>query len=515
MLLHLLTTLALSQITGPDRGVRLSEYQSTADTAWYVNGTTGKDTNTCHTPATACLTHGGMHKKWPVNVLHSYNVFTSVAPDGGVQTYTESVVQESVFQGDGGATYQAFGNGLDGGGMVPANLAAGSTTGTITSFVNTVPVTVTDTAQSGFAGGWVDGGLVGMWYVPTTGGAANISTGPAAIVANTATTVTLDAPLSIAPSVGNRYQIMVPGVVVTDAVVLGQALTVRATGVRPLSAAAGLVKFVNYQFQSTGATGAGCRVGSLGYFTTTFQVSSCSALGAGAGAGVALTGGILNFVNSIAKSNNGNGLLAGQSVTTGGLMSFTGSRSYFSGGTNGAYLQGPDPVVWNVASGATFETTVSSLGVGLHISTTATRTGAPAESLLLRCTAGGANTTGIQGSGAGTGLEGGGTGKWIGATSYVDGCGFGVISAGSPAGLGAIIYFNSGTLTCNNVPTACVVVSQGGVLRIPGAAVITGTTPTDEMLVDGDGYTFANVNNLNTGSRAIHNLQFGSTIHVE
>lgn len=215
MLLCLLSSLAFAQggpgpsSGGMERGnlLRIPAYKTTSAQSWYVNASTGSDSNNCTDSTTPCLTIQGAVNKVPK--LLQYGVTVNVAAGTYGCFYVSGFACDpSVQQTTGGLMidgYAAFTN---------STLATGTATGTATAGsagTASPPVygTLTDGAQT-----WTVNDLRGRFLI-LTGGTGSGQT--RTISSNTGTVVTITGVFSPAPDATTTYAIQDPGVIINTA----------------------------------------------------------------------------------------------------------------------------------------------------------------------------------------------------------------------------------------------------------------------------------------------------------
>ena len=197
-------------------------------TAWTVNGivpgpttqelalyldVNGNDANPCTAPALPCRTVQGVFDRVPHLIRHNVRIFADAGTYGPATPILEGIrIQQS-----GGI----FFNGMP----IPLLVDGGTQSGTLTAVTNsgTFP-TVTDSSQA-----WVVNSLRGA-IIRLTSGAAVGNTG--LVYRNSATQLELVGTITGTVAIGNTYELLIPGTVLTAStavndVINPQPLTIR------------------------------------------------------------------------------------------------------------------------------------------------------------------------------------------------------------------------------------------------------------------------------------------------
>lgn len=463
-----LLLILLSQAVAPP--VSTSSGVVTATTAamtLYVDPT-GSDANACTTTGTgACATLTGAIAKVPQFVKHAITVTMAAG------TYTENPVFNDV---DLNAALTITGAAL--GNVTPAT---GAATGSLTTVSNTTPAVMTDSAQT-----WTVNNLIGHFLVMTSGSQIN-AVRP--IATNTATTLTLAAPFTAAPSAADTYAIQSPTTIINSAT--SPTFAARFTGNTGGSGSGPSIQITGVEFTNSASSGI---AGVVSMSNQVLTATSCKfrATHATLGTGLSYRGGgalVLSQGSYMGASTGLDLRTTGQSSGgSSGMVGISLSSSFFYGsGTTGSGINMQSlvgtSIAWNGANSWTAQTgSASGATGGALVINNATRRSVSSSTAfaVLRCLASGSNGLFHLGPIV-TGLS-----EFGYDNLYIEGCTTGVSMS---TGLGNGLFNATTSLSCYNVGT-CINVANGSRFRVPATF---NTDAGVDITIDGTNYTKANL----------------------
>lgn len=462
---------------------------STANASLYV-ATTGSNANDCASALTPCATLTGAIAKMPWVKRHIFTINVAAG------TYTENPVIDGIIENGGG---------ID---IVGPTMSAVSDAGVFTAVSNTAPATFTDSTKTFTTDQWA-----GSFLVVTAGTGSG---GIAPIIANTATVITTGPTFTTGPDTASTYEIRRPAAIITSSTAASSTLFVKVAGVSPFynsTTGAGRIRITGLGFENSGAQSVACRTETGGTQIDLVNTRCWCSNGTGQihGGGPLRTNEFIAYGAGTVR----NGLVLGSSASASGSPASSWSnlpwgaslnRSNFFGGAGVAsaiLLQAGGK--WTVgtrgiALRATAGSSAGVLDVRANIETTG---GISASTLMIYCDATTAPGLNLGSSATSTG----GTSVFAVSSLYVSGCGIG-ISAGNPR----VVMNVVGNTTLNNILTTGVSALNGAFVRT-GTITLTGTTPTNEVLIDALTLTAAqldaNVPKIST------NPTFGTTVSIQ
>lgn len=451
---------------------------TTAQTLYVGDG--GADNGACTTAAAPCLSLQGALAKLAYRTQNTATINILGVDDGGQAVYTERTTFDGVLENAGTLI-------LAGPSLVNYLPATGSAAGTFTSTSNVVPATFTDTNAS-----FTTDDLVGG-FLAIDGGAASGQV--AIILSNTATSIVVAQPFATAP--GNTgYTVMRPGAKFTAST--SPTWTMRYRGAARFASPAAQVKVTGLDVESTAVAGIGTEVLGDNYTTVFINVrlTSTNTLGVGA----AFRSGLCTVLNSYlagpvtALSLGSSTAGIAPAISPSVMMTRVGLRTTTAGNASNALSVLSGQLRTSTFGARSACNASGCAGVQIQAGALAISSGAAITNAYVTCD-----------SSSGDGILMGGPGTVQTATDYVTGCARGLVST-SP-----VSYLEETTaLTCNNITTTCLSATQGGRLRFTSATV-SGSAPTQEVLLDSDAYTIANVTGSSTAGLA---NSLGSTLYT-
>lgn len=461
--------------TGGGGGGGSSGGATTAAMTLYVE-TTGSDSNNCTSPATACASIQGAVDKPAKHIRHPININVG---DGGFGAFAVSGFSFDPASPDAGAYINIQGT------LVNATLATGTATGTATAGSAGSGTTFGTLTNSGAT--WTIDNLRGK-LIETTGGTGSGQI--RAIVSNTGTVITI-AGTWTAPDATTTYAVRDQGAAVLSAMnqsaypttAPGSPAAIQVhgntMGRQPgATSTSGTITFKNLKVNPGGAnTGVAASGGIQQIFfeQCSIQGGSLPALQLAQGTSVRA------FKNYFSSSSN--------TVSLGGSTSGNAGVAHLMN-QNVIQTTGAGLTAMQLAGGGTFvsnDVRTTSATTGSPMSFTGTTAfGIQANSNRITCASGSSGTIGITSQESFSGAT---FSSFSGTDNLINLCFTGVSLSGGVR----MVNASPGTAWTISNATNGVILAKGAVFRHIG---VTFTTVTNEVSVDGTGYTYATIEGM-------------------